>query len=132
MPATPVVDPRVTPSLADTLMRLAAHHVGGEPVVLRVGITDHRGDTSYSITAVAASAHLVAIAESRQRAGEWQTPVVQTVPRRRVAEVAANGDECWAIVDVAALDASTTGFQIEGPAMSLPPGTLAHEILPAD
>ena len=133
MDASPDVDPRIDPALAQALHAAAREQLGQEMDWYRIGYSEYRSESSYSVTCAATSPALLAIAELRVRAGTPQAVITQVLPRAAVTQVAACEGRTYALIPDAHVytnAAQEAGFHIEGPLLSLPDRTAAHKVLP--
>jgi hypothetical protein len=118
--------------LYEGLKALVLEDVGSETVILlRGGFSEVTSEGNFSVTVMAVTDAFVAIGELRVRSRAQQEPVVQTFMRDRIRQVARTGEKIYMVFDAPPSDLTNIGFVIEGPVVSLPDGTRAHEVLPA-
>lgn len=128
--ANPVVDPNVEPHTAQRLLSLAFAHAGTYPVrVARVGFSDLRSATNYSVTALLVAPPVVVVVEHRYGRNDEGLDVVQAFRLDKVVQFASANGQCFLVIDAAAVDPARTGFHLEGPLLSLPFGTTALDVL---
>lgn len=126
----PVVDQNVEPRTAQRLLSLAFAHVGTSPVrVARVGFSDLRSATNYSVTALLVAPPVVVLAEHRYGRNDEGLDVVQAFRLDKVVQFASANGQCFLVIDANEVDPARTGFHLEGPLVSLPFGTTALDVL---
>ena len=127
---SPIVDPNVDPRTAHRLLTLAFTHAGACPVrTARVGFSDLRGATNYSVTAFIVAPPFVVLAEHRYGRNDEGLDVVQAFRLDKVVQFASANGQCFLVIDAAEVDPARTGFHLEGPLVSLPFGTTALDVL---
>lgn len=127
---SPVIDPNVEPHTAHRLLALARAHVGSCPVrTARVGFSDLRATTNYSVTALLVAPPLVVLAEHRYGRNDEGLDVIQAFRLDKVVQFASANGQCFLVIDADEVDPARTGFHLEGPLLSLPFGTTALDIL---
>jgi hypothetical protein len=126
----PVVDPNIDPSTAQRLLDLALAHAGANSVhSARVGFSDLRAASNYSVTAMVIAPPLVVLAEHRYGRSDEGLDVVQAFRLDRVVQFASANGKCFLVICADEIDPARTGFHLEGPLVSLPLGATAAELL---
>lgn len=125
----PVVDPAVDPNLAAHLLDLAYAEVPSlEYSLVKVGYSELRTSETFSVTAIVVAKPLLVIAEHRFGRSD-DASVVQVFPLSRLVAMASSAGRVFALFDMARVDASWAGFQVEGPLVSLPMNTIAADLM---
>jgi hypothetical protein len=128
-PVVPVVDAELEQNVVSTLLHLASAAIGDRPhTTVRVGYSDVRSGSLFSISALIVAPPLWTVVEYRIGRQDADA-VAQTFHLDQVVEVVSSGGNTYAVVQAPLVDSSTIGFQVEGPLISLPHHTPAHELL---
>jgi hypothetical protein len=124
------IDASIDQQTAQNLLHAARLAVGPyRPTVCRVGYSDVRTGSTYSMTALVVAPPLFSVVEYRIGRGAEDIPVVQTFRLDQVVQVVSCGEHAYAVVAIDPIDSAWLGFQVEGPLVSLPHYTPAHELL---
>lgn len=127
---SPIVDPNVDPSTAQRLLSLGFSHASPHEVrSARVGFSDLRSASNYSVVAMLVAPPSVVLVEHRYGRADEGLDVVQAFLLDRVVQFASASGQCFLVIDSVAVDSARTGFQVEGPLVSLPMFTPASELL---
>jgi hypothetical protein len=127
---TPIVDPGIDPTLAAHLLALARAEVPDLKVNLaKVGFSDLRTSDTFSVTALLVAPPLFVLAERRFGRTDEGLDIVQVFELSRLVSLASSAGRCFAVIDMAKVDSTFTGFQVEGPLVSLPMYTTAADML---